>query len=80
MSVRTMLAADHIGAKSLGDAAYINFWLFKRVLTDDEVAEVIEQQSITAYYGGPGQPYSRRAVVRRSKRWTLITQSGGLDI
>jgi hypothetical protein len=68
------------GCKSYsGGESWTNWWLFPR-LTDDQVADVLEQHDIGAHYSAPGSTFTRCAWVRHSRSYTLVTQEGGWDV
>lgn len=60
-------------------SSWTNWWLFPR-LTDDQLEQVMDEENIRRYSGGPGQQFSSHPYVKRGKRWTLITQSQGWDV
>lgn len=62
------------GVRNYGDS-WLAWWV---VPLDYDVAGFCDENR--AYYGGPGQPYARKPVVRVGRTFILITQSGGFDI
>lgn len=62
-----------------GGESWVNWWFFAR-LEDEQVSEAIEEMKIDYGTGGPGQIYLRKPYHTSSNSYTLILQSGGLDI
>lgn len=67
------------GVKNFGDGYGGVSWILYNRMSDADAKNEIERQNLISHYGGPGQPYSRRPLVRHSVGYTLITQIWGLD-
>lgn len=80
---RPLIVCPHIillSQGSRGDSeSFTDWWIFPR-LTDDDVSNAIDACDIYAYGGVPGNGFARRACVRHTSAYTVITQNGGLDI
>jgi hypothetical protein len=69
------------GVKLFGDgSSWLSWWLFNSILSDDEIADFCDDNHIGYHYGVPGQPFSRRPGISRSRTYTLIVEEGGYDV
>ena len=53
-------------------------WTLYPRLTEEQIQDILGDTG--DYEGGPGQAFYRRGYARSSTSYTLIKQSGGLDI
>lgn len=75
------LETTQCGWRELGNEAIIDWATVPVAYSDDEALHAFDPLGGgTAYSGGPGRPYARRATIRRSKGHCLVTQVCGLDI
>ena len=62
------------------DGSGIAWWLFRRIVDNNDILDFCDRFNICRYQGGPGQPYSGKPVISHSLSYTLITQSCGMDV
>lgn len=67
------------GNRDYGESGTAWFY-FTLPLTDEQVDLFCERNDLCEYNFGPGRPYGRKPIIRKSESKTLILHRYGLDV